>query len=231
MKKFLCIFFIVPCLLAGCSDSGDPVRWDSGTGQDTEAPDTSSSDISSSDTSSSDTSSSDTSSSDTSSSDTASSADVVDEAFWEKIMYYRVSDIDKREMRFGDIVGQNKVTMVNVWGTFCGPCISEMPDIQELYEQYKGKGFGVVGLTCDIMNGDKIDKSALSDALDIKADIGITYPLLIETAELDAKFSTQYVPATFFLDKNGKIIDEGYTGAQSKQEWESIIKKNLNKVK
>ena len=216
MKKLLCVLLLLPCMLTGCSDDGDPVRWFSETEQSTVT---------------SDASSSETSAADTSSSEADSSADVVDEAYWEKIMFYSVSDIDKREMRFGDLIGKNKVTMVNVWGTFCGPCINEMPDIEELYEQYKGEGFGVVGLTCDIMNGSSIDKGALKDALEIKKDLGITYPLLIETAELDAKFPTQYVPATFFLNKDGKVIDEGYVGANSKSDWEKAIKKNLDKVK
>ncbi|MBQ9518526.1 MAG: TlpA family protein disulfide reductase [Firmicutes bacterium] len=204
MKRFLIALLLIPCLLTGCADNAEAPAAPSEPAVQENTSDTASAEL---------------------------PAGAVDETNWDDIMFYKVSDIDQREMRLGDIVGQNKVTMVNIWGTFCGPCIEEMPDIEALYKQYKGDGFGVVGLTCDISYNGDIDKNTLKDALDIRSDIGITYPLLIETAELDQKFPTEYVPATFFLDKDGKVIDDNYVGSQTKGDWEKAIKKNLDKVK
>ncbi|MBR6401240.1 MAG: redoxin domain-containing protein [Firmicutes bacterium] len=240
MKRFAALLLILPCMLSGCAgstgstggtDADTPAASDTETGtQASEAADTQTSEAADTQTSeTSDTQASeaaDTQASETS--DTQASA-VVDESKWEDLMFYKVSDIDKRSMRFGDIVSQNDVTMVNVWGTFCGPCLEEMPDIEALYKKYRPQGFGVVGLTCDIAAYGDIDESVLRDALDIRSDLGITYPLLIETSELDGKFASNYVPATFFLDKNGKVIDEGYVGSLSKAEWEKAIKENLKK--
>ena len=179
---------------------------------------------------------SETAAENTSAADTSQSAqtvqnDLASEENWEPMMFYDICDIDNNKMRFGDTISTNKVTMVNVWGTFCGPCKSEMPDIEALYKKYAPEGFGVVGLTCDIYYNGSIDSGALKDAQDIKKELGITYPLLIETSELDAVFPTEYVPATFFLDSSGKVIDETYVGSNSKADWEKIIKKNISKVK
>ena len=42
-----------------------------------------------------------------------------------------------------------KLTMVNIWGTFCRPCIGEMPDLQQISEDYADKDFQIFGMVCD----------------------------------------------------------------------------------
>ena len=51
-----------------------------------------------------------------------------------------------------DIFAKNKVTMVNIWGTFCGPCIREMPDLANLAKTNAAKGVQVVGIPIDIVD-------------------------------------------------------------------------------
>ena len=56
-----------------------------------------------------------------------------------------------------EIFAKNKVTMLNIWGTFCGPCIREMPDLVKLNEANKSNGVEVVGIVIDIL--DRKDRS------------------------------------------------------------------------
>ena len=50
------------------------------------------------------------------------------------------------------IFQENKITMLNIWGTFCPPCIREMPDLAKLNEVNKSKGFEVIGIPIDIID-------------------------------------------------------------------------------
>ena len=45
---------------------------------------------------------------------------------------FETTDIDGNQVSSADIFSQHKITMVNIWGTFCGPCIDEMPDLEVL---------------------------------------------------------------------------------------------------
>ena len=104
------------------------------------------------------------------------------------------------------------LTMLNLWASWCGPCVSEMPDLQRLYENYSKKGLNIVG----IMEGSQSD-------LDTLSELGITYPNIYLTQELEDVMYTGYVPTTIFVDASGRIVDAHYVGARSYDEWAEII--------
>ena len=58
-------------------------------------------------------------------------------------------DLDGNEIS-SELYSNNKITMVNIWGTFCGPCIREMPDLAKLSQEYKSKGVEIIGIPIDI---------------------------------------------------------------------------------
>ena len=58
-------------------------------------------------------------------------------------------DLDGNEIS-SELYSNNKITMVNIWGTFCGPCIREMPDLAKLNQEYKSKGVEIIGIPIDI---------------------------------------------------------------------------------
>ena len=110
-----------------------------------------------------------------------------------------------------EIFTENKVTIVNVWGTYCGPCIGEMPDLQNWYsvEQSKESGIMIVGIPYDV------DASTADEAIDILRDNGVTYPNLIVDDGLYEMFvkDITVVPTTYIVDSNGNIIDGPIEGA------------------
>lgn len=112
-----------------------------------------------------------------------------------------------------------RLIMLNLWEPWCGPCVNEMPELSELYEDYKDQGLLIVGAYTTF----EMD----SEAKAIVEKLGISYPIIkcnksIYTLEQD------YVPATFLLDRNGNVItEEPFAGSDSYSGWESVIQEYL----
>lgn len=116
-----------------------------------------------------------------------------------------------------------KLTMVNIWGTFCRPCIGEMPELQTLSEEYADKDVQVIGIVCDIV--DETDIETIELAKEICKDTGVKYVNVIPSESLDYAIldSIISVPATIFLDENGKQIGENYVGSKTFEGWKEIV--------
>jgi thiol-disulfide isomerase/thioredoxin len=147
----------------------------------------------------------------------------------DEIASYTVKDLDLNDVALADYVKGNKLTMINIWGTFCGPCISEMPALGEIERRYKDKGFEIVGLTCDVydLHGN-YNESVIADARAIIEDTGITYPVLIAPTQLMLDIGLQYVPTTYFLDSEGNVLGNAEIGSKTSVEWEDVINMYLS---
>ena len=140
------------------------------------------------------------------------------------LMNYTVKDLELNDVALADYVKGNKLTMINFWGTFCGPCISEMPELGEVERNYKDKGFEIVGLTTDVADlQGNYDESVIDDARSIIEDTGITYPVLVAPAQLMVDIGLQYVPTSYFLDSEGNVLGSAEIGSKSGEEWEEVI--------
>lgn len=131
-----------------------------------------------------------------------------------------------------DIFKAYKLTMVNVWGTFCGPCINEMPGLGKLHAEYQNKGVQVVGIPLDVLSGNNtISTSRVETAKEIVSTTKADYPHLLPQNQL-AKLASQVMvyPTTIFVDSNGNQVGKAYTGARSEETWAKIIDENLTKV-
>lgn len=125
-----------------------------------------------------------------------------------------------------EIFAKNKVTMLNIWGTFCGPCIREMPDLAKLNEANKSKGVEVVGIVIDILDRKgNVDPRVKSSGEAIIARTGANYTHIIPSKEMFSGVlrGVQAVPTTIFVDSNGKQIGEAYLGSRSQKDWQKII--------
>ena len=131
-----------------------------------------------------------------------------------------------------DMFAKNKVTMLNIWGTFCPPCIKEMPDLAKLNEANKEKGVEVAGIVIDLTdrNGNIIPQ-AKKDADTIIAKTGANYTHIVPSKDMMNGLlrNVQAVPTTIFVNSEGKIIGQIYMGARSQKDWQKIIDGLLNK--
>lgn len=133
-----------------------------------------------------------------------------------------------------DIFKGNKVTMVNVWGTFSSPCTKELPDLQKLSESYKDKGLCLIGIVIDTYDYTKkeISEDKLQAAESIIDQTGVKYMNILPSASLNAAKldSILSVPATYFLNEKGEIIGSEYVGSKSYDEWCDIIDRVLERA-
>lgn len=144
---------------------------------------------------------------------------------------FTATDLDGNEVN-QDILKGYKLTMLNVWGTFCPPCLREMPDLGELASEYKDKGVQIVGVVIDVMdNKGEIDDKKVEEAKELVEKTKADYLHLLPSEDLiRIKLADVYsIPETIFIDENGNIIDS-VIGSRSKENWEDVINNMLEKV-
>ena len=122
---------------------------------------------------------------------------------------FTTEDLDGNEVT-ESILKDKDVTMINIWGTFCPPCIEEMPDLAKLSASLP-ENAQIIGILCDVSLN---DKSALQDAKSIVSKAGTNYPcLLLNDSLTDYLSQFMYVPTTIFVDSEGNQIGEPVVGA------------------
>lgn len=124
------------------------------------------------------------------------------------------------------------LTMINIWATFCNPCLSEMPELAEIsdeYEQNDGQ-VQIIGLCTDLvdMEANRVD-SQIELANQIVELTGADYTHLVPDDEM-LNFlmeNVSGVPTTFFVDSQGKEVGEPVVGARDKAAWQEEINNRL----
>ena len=124
------------------------------------------------------------------------------------------------------------LTMVNVWATYCTPCLQEMPDLGELASEYADKGVQILGLVSDVLNSDgTISDSQVETAQEIVEETGASYQHLLPSADLLGLLSQIYgVPTTFFVDSAGNQVGYAYVTAMEREQFVEIIDAALAEV-
>lgn len=125
------------------------------------------------------------------------------------------------------------LTLVNVWATYCGPCIKEMPALGELYGEYAPRGVNIVGIVIDVQDQElRVIEKQRSLAQEIAEKTGADYVHLMISEELIDPVLSRFnaIPASFFVDSDGNIISEFYIGPREKEEWVEIIEEHLEKL-
>ena len=137
----------------------------------------------------------------------------------------------------GNIVDQSiladyDLTMVNVWATFCRPCIKEMPDLGELAQEYADENVQIIGLVSDVLNTDgTISEEQVQTARDVVEQTGANYLHLLPSQDLFGVLGQiSAVPTTFFVDSEGKQVGYAVISAQSKDKWVETIDAMLAEV-
>jgi len=95
---------------------------------------------------------------------------------------------------------KGKLTLVNFWATWCGPCRMEFPDLIKLQEKYADKGFTVVGI---VQEGPEAE----AEAKKVAKDSGLNYPNLMITQQIATDYAqVNTLPTSFLIDGNGKVV-------------------------
>lgn len=128
----------------------------------------------------------------------------------EYVLSFSTTDINGNPVD-SSIFSEKKLTVVNVWGTFCGPCIREMPELAD-WAREMGDDIQLIGIVSDI-NGEN-DTQHIELAQTIVQTASAEYTNLIPNNDLGELMSSIIgVPTTFFVDQTGAIVGEPIIGA------------------
>lgn len=127
-----------------------------------------------------------------------------------------------------DVFSQSRLTMINVWATYCNPCLSEMPDLGEIAAEYDREELQIVGVISDV--AEEAAEEEIINAKDLIEQTGANYPhlLLNESLYINLVGGINSVPTTFFVNQRGEALCY-VMGAQSKESWIAIIEDLLSK--
>lgn len=126
-----------------------------------------------------------------------------------------------------EMFADHDLTMINVFTTWCSPCIREIPDLEKLSKEMEGQGVQVIGIVLDIAGN--ADEETIEKAKLLAEKTGASYPFLIPDAGyLNGRLAgISAVPETFFVDKEGNIVGETYSGSRSFEDWKGIVETEL----
>ncbi|MBN8549054.1 MAG: TlpA family protein disulfide reductase [Deltaproteobacteria bacterium] len=109
---------------------------------------------------------------------------------------FKLPGLDSREYSLSSFRG--KVVLLNFWASWCGPCVSEMPALQRLHDQFKDQGFSVVAVGIDDEPG------ALEE---FRQKFGLSFPVLVDTTGVTKSgYKTTGVPESFIIDAAGRMV-------------------------
>ncbi|MDR2785093.1 MAG: TlpA family protein disulfide reductase [Treponema sp.] len=104
--------------------------------------------------------------------------------------------VDGRTVTLGALKG--KVVFLNFWATWCPPCREEMPSMEILYRRFHDQGLEFIAV--DIMESGKAVSAFLSDN-------NLTFPAALDSnGRVSGSYGIQAIPASFIIDRDGKII-------------------------
>lgn len=117
------------------------------------------------------------------------------------LMQASLTKLDGSSFKLNDYRG--KVLLVNVWATWCGPCRQEIPELIELQNKHKAKGFEVIGLNVDEGEDAEMIK-------DFGKEFNVNYDLVRGESELFREFyqisKKDAIPQSFLIDREGKLL-------------------------
>ncbi len=123
---------------------------------------------------------------------------------------FTVNDLSGNAVTSGELFAGHPVTMINLWATWCGPCVNELPQLEKLWKEYSQRGVGFVGICLDAM-----DSRTVSEAVNLAKKAGITYPMLACNREVERLFDSmlEAYPTTIFVNEKGEMIARPVVGA------------------
>ena len=125
------------------------------------------------------------------------------------------------------IFADKDLTVLNVWGTFCGPCIQEMPELGE-WQREMPENVQIVGLVADISG--KEDQEHIDYANLILEKTNAQFTNIIPNSDFsDLLSGVSAVPTTFFINKEGKIVGKPVVGAQVSK-YKSFVEEYLKSI-
>ena len=123
---------------------------------------------------------------------------------------------DDTELVLSEIIAQNKLTLVDFWASWCGPCRRENPVVKAAYEQYHELGFDVIGVSVDQ------DEAAWLQAVE-EDQLPWTHVRDTENT-VSEDYMIYYIPSNFLFDQDGNMVAKGLRGEELAAKLAELLK-------
>lgn len=127
------------------------------------------------------------------------------------VLSFETKDTEGKAVTSAELFAANKITMVNIWGTWCPHCVNEMGALAEIHKRMQEKGCGILGVEFEYSWDDEV----LQTSKAMISENQITYPNVVYPAghELLKEICAIGYPASIFVDSEGKILAAPLNGA------------------
>jgi thiol-disulfide isomerase/thioredoxin len=118
---------------------------------------------------------------------------------------FEFRDIENNTRTYNELKGE-KLTLIDFWATWCGPCNKAIPELNKIYASYKNKGVEIIGINCD-------GPRSVSKVGPLSKSLQIQYPILIDiNSEMKTELNIMGLPTLIIVNSKGKIvwIHEGF---------------------
>src|SRR5581483_542410 len=131
---------------------------------------------------------------------------------------FTLTSLDGKTVKLSDFRG--KAVLLNFWATWCEPCKFEMPWFVDLQKKYGPQGLQVLGVAMDDASPKEIAQFAQK--------LGVNYPIVIGKESVGDQYGgIPYLPSTFYIDREGRIVDRVF-GLVGRSDIEANIQKALH---
>ena len=122
------------------------------------------------------------------------------------VLRFDMTDLEGNPVSSEDFFAQHEITMINIWATWCGPCISELEELQKIHTRISELDCAILGLLTD---------RDIDAAKKLIADHGMTYPVLLAPEHFNSYYPFTAVPTTIFVNRQGELLGEPIVGVQT----------------
>lgn len=120
------------------------------------------------------------------------------------------------KVSLAEVIAQNKVTMIDFWASWCGPCRHENPVVKAAYDQFHGLGFGIISISVDQ------DEKAWLEAVE---EDQLSWTQVRDTNhKASDEYMIYYIPTNFIFDQHGTMVAKGLRGEELAAKLSELLK-------
>jgi len=124
-----------------------------------------------------------------------------------KYIDFALPGTDNQPLRVSDYVGRNRLTLIDFWASWCGPCRAEMPHVARAYQAFHEQGFEIIGVSLDN------DREAWLNAI---REMQLAWPQVSDLKGWNCAAARLYgvesIPASVLVDSDGNVVAANLRG-------------------